>query len=81
MTAPSSRETEYVIVRDGKPKQTARYYYDDDMIDYDTDTPVTTTRRVIRKQPVKEQRIKYVSADEPEVEDQPVNPSENAEVR
>ena len=82
MTEPSSRETEYVVVRDGKPKKTARYYYDDDdLIDYDTDTPITTTRRVIRKKPVKEQRVKYISADEPEVAETPANPPETTEVR
>lgn len=81
MTEPSSRETEYVVVRDGKPKRTSRYYYDDDdLIDYDTDTPVATTRRVIRKKPIKEQRVKYISADEPEGAETPANPPEGNEV-
>ena len=82
MTEPSSRETEYVVVRDGKPKRVSKYYYDDDdLIDDDTDAPVTArTRRVIRKKPVKEQRIKYVSADEPDVEYAPPNPQETTEV-
>ena len=81
MAEPSSREAEYVVVRDGKPKKTSRYYYDDDdLIDYDTDTPVTTTRRIVRRKPVKEQRIKYISADEPDVAETPANPPEPTEV-
>lgn len=63
MTDRSGRETEYVLIRDSKPKKTTRYYYDADD-DNDSQNGVTTTRRILRTKPTKEQRVKYVTADE-----------------
>ena len=82
MTDPSSREAEYVIVRDRKPKKPTRYYYDDDdNIDYDTDSHHgTSTRRVVRRKPVSEQRIKYITSEEPEAEYRRHHASESNEV-
>ena len=58
MTNRSSRDTQYVIVRDEKPKKPTRYYYDGD-----DDNDSQTARRIVRTKPAKEQRIKYVTAD------------------
>jgi len=61
----SSRDTEYVVVRDQKPKKSTRYYYDDDDADDDNDSQIgTSTRTIVRTKPVKEPRIKYITADE-----------------
>jgi hypothetical protein len=74
MTNRSSRDTEYVVVRDQKPKKPIRYYYDNDNDDDDDDDEYnevqipTTSRRVLRTKPPKEQRIKYVTTDELESE-------------
>jgi hypothetical protein len=64
MTDRSHRDAEYVIIRDPKPKKPTRYYYD---ADDDNDSQAgSTTRRIIRTQPTKEQRIKYILSDEQE---------------
>jgi len=62
MTDRSTRDTEYVLVRDSKPKKTTRYYYDPDD-DYDSQQGATT-RRIVRTKPIKEQRMKYITTDE-----------------
>jgi hypothetical protein len=67
MTDRSSRDTEYVVVRDRKPKKPIRYYYDnddDDDDDDDNEIPITSTRRIVRTKPIKEQRIKYITTEE-----------------
>lgn len=65
MTERSSQTAEYVYVRDSKPKKTTRYYYDaDDDDEYSQGG--ATTRRIIRPKPAKEQRIRYVMADDVE---------------
>ena len=70
MTDRSRRDTEYVVVRDRKPKKPIRYYYDndndddDDDDDDDNEIPITSTRRIVRTKPNKEQRIKYITTDE-----------------
>jgi len=66
MTDRSIRDTEYVIVRDSKPKKSTRYYYDAD--DDNDSQQGSTTRRIIRTKPTKEQRIKYISTDELETD-------------
>jgi len=66
MTNRSIRDTEYVIVRDSKPKNATRYYYDAD--DDNDSQQASTTRRIIRTKPTKEPRIKYVTADEHETD-------------
>jgi hypothetical protein len=64
MTDRSTRDTEYVLVQDPKSKKTTRYYYD---ADDDNDSQLgTSTRRIVRTKPIKEQRIRYVSSDEVE---------------
>jgi hypothetical protein len=55
------RDSEYVLVRNRKPRKTRQYYYDEDDDD-DDDSQIYT--RVIRRKPAKEQRIRYVSSDE-----------------
>jgi hypothetical protein len=67
MTNRASRDTEYVVVRDRKPKKTSRYYYDDDgdVEDDDNESQLdTTTRSVVRSKPIREQHVKYVSTDD-----------------
>jgi hypothetical protein len=64
----TGRDTEYVIVRNRKPKKTRRIYYDEDE-DYDDDDSqiyTSTTRRITRSKPRRQQqpRIKYISSDE-----------------
>jgi hypothetical protein len=63
MTDRSSRDTEYFLIKDPKPRKSTRYYYDADDDDNDSQ-PITTTRRVVQAKPPKEQRIKYITADE-----------------
>ncbi|CAF3345787.1 unnamed protein product [Rotaria socialis] len=57
MTQRLSRDVEYVVVTDRKPKPTQRYYIDSD--DDNDSQPVVTTRRIVRTKPIKEHRIKY----------------------
>jgi hypothetical protein len=64
MTDRSHRNADYVIIRDSKPKKPAHYYYDAD--DDNESQAGATTRRIVRAQPTKEQRIRYVIADEQE---------------
>jgi hypothetical protein len=82
MTDPSSREAEYVVVRDRKPKKSTQYYYDDDdNLDYDSDSNLgTVPRRVARRKPVSEHRIKYVTSEEPNAEYRRQHASESNEV-
>lgn len=66
MAAPPTRDSEYVILPEEKPKIIARY--DDDDVDDDAETQiVTTTGRVVRTKPVKEQ-VKYVTTKNGEFE-------------
>ena len=65
MTDRSNRDTEYVIVRNGKSKKTTRYYDDTDDDDDDDSQIGTVTRRIVRTKPTKEQHIKYISRHEP----------------
>lgn len=78
MTDRSTQSSEYVLVRDAKPKQTARYYYDGDD-DNDSQTN-TTTRRIVRTKPVKEQRIRYVRGDDSESDYRRVRQAESSDV-
>ena len=64
MADRSHRNAEYVIIRDSKPKKPTHYFYDAD--DDNESQAGATTRRVVRAQPSKEQRIRYVIADEHE---------------
>ena len=64
MTDRSHRDSEYVIIRDSKSKKPSHYYYDAD--DDNESQAGGTTRRIVRAQPTKEQRIRYVIADEQE---------------
>ncbi|CAF5028165.1 unnamed protein product, partial [Rotaria magnacalcarata] len=57
MTQRLSRDAEYVVVTDRKPKTTQRYYTDSD--DDNDLQPVVTTRRIVRTKPNKEHRRKY----------------------
>lgn len=77
MSYALNQDTEYVVIRDGRPKKAQRYYYpedddDDDADDYfdevddHDDSPVV--RRVTRRKPVREQRIKYITNEPPESE-------------
>ena len=70
MTDPIHQDTEYVVVRGRQQKKAMRYYDndddEDDYVDEDTDSPVV--RRMIRRKPVREQRIKYVTNEEPDTE-------------
>lgn len=61
MTDRSNRNTEYVLIKDSKPKKPSRYYYD---ADDDDNESQPATRRMVRTKPPKEQRIRYVTADE-----------------
>jgi len=62
MTNRSNQETEYVVVRDSQPKKPIRYYYDPDD---EGDSMPLTTRRVVRRKPVKEQRTQYLTKEVP----------------
>lgn len=79
MTDRSTRDGEYVLVRDSKPKKTTRYYYDADV---DNDSQLgAMTRRVVRTKPAKEQRIRYVLADEAESDYRRPRITESSDVR
>ena len=78
MTDRSTQNSEYVFVRDAKPKQTARYYHDGDD-DNDSQTNMTT-RRIVRTKPAKEQRIRYVVADDGESDYRRVRQAESNDV-
>ncbi|CAF2411402.1 unnamed protein product [Rotaria sp. Silwood2] len=61
----SDRNTEYVLVRNPKPKKTRQYYYDDDPNDDDDDDNDSQIYgRLVSIKPRREQRIKYISNDE-----------------
>jgi hypothetical protein len=62
MTNHSRRDTQYVVLRNEKPKKATRYYYDTD--DDDDSQMATITRRIVRTKPIKDQRIKYITTDE-----------------
>lgn len=60
----TDQATQYVVVQNGQPKKTMRYYYDsDDDYDDEPQMPVIT-RRIVRTQPTKGQRIRYVTTNE-----------------
>jgi hypothetical protein len=64
----ADRDTEYVLVRNRKPKKTRQYYYDEDDDD-DDDNDSRIYSRLVRRKPRKEQRIKYISSDEIDSDD------------
>lgn len=79
MTDRSTQSSEYVLVRDAKPKKTTRYYYD--TADDDNDSQInTTTRRIVRTKPVKEQPVRYVVADDAETDYRRVRQAESSDV-
>jgi hypothetical protein len=62
MTDRSHRDSEYVLIRDSKPKKSTRYYYDADD-DNDSQQSVAT-KTIVRPKPTKEPRIRYITSDE-----------------
>jgi hypothetical protein len=66
MTNHSRRDTQYVVLRNGKPKKATRYYYDTDVDDDDDNDSqmATISRRIVRTKPIKEQLMKYITTDE-----------------
>jgi hypothetical protein len=79
MTDRSHRNADYVIIRDSKPKKPAHYYYDAD--DDNESQPGAITRRIVRAQPTKEQRIRYVIADDQESDYRRPRVAEPSDVR
>jgi hypothetical protein len=86
MTDRSNREVEYVMVRNPKSTTAARYYYDDDDDEHDDDPDdshvgtTTTMKRIIRRKPVREPVIKYVTSDEGDIDDRRKYRSESNDV-
>ncbi|UJR28227.1 hypothetical protein I4U23_009477 [Adineta vaga] len=62
MTERLSRDMEYVILPQRKVRKPTQYYYESDD-DNESQVP-TVTKRIVRGKPVREQNIKYVTADE-----------------
>ncbi|CAF3409072.1 unnamed protein product [Rotaria sp. Silwood1] len=66
----SDRNTEYVLIRNRKPKKSRQYYYDEDPNDDDGDDDNDSQiyARLVQIKPRKEQRIKYISNDEDDLD-------------
>ena len=62
MTERLSRDTEYVLVPNRKSKKPVQYVYETD--DDNESHIATVTRKLVRQKPVREQHIKYITADE-----------------
>ncbi|CAF1447860.1 unnamed protein product [Rotaria sordida] len=63
----SDRNTEYILIRNRKPKKSRQHYYDEDANyddDEDDDDDSQIYARLVPRKPRKEQRIKYISNDE-----------------